>query len=174
MKKICYIGAAIMAVAILLILVIGLFNPDTSDNTDLNLKSFKISELTDETIVSVDSDFKAFMTRTGRSGSRSGIDSLYFMDVDGDKTEYSAKKITGVNTVSATLAKDCTLVLNIDTTLEAGNAEVVVIMDDKIVNRFNAGDKKVLEYKVNGEHMFYVRILCEKAKISITTTRGFK
>ena len=34
--------------------------------------------------------------------------------------------------------------------------------------------KKIFEYSVSGEHKFYVRILCEEAKISITTTREFK
>ena len=90
------------------------------------------------------------------------------------ETVYSAKKVTGIKNVSASLAKDCTLVLNIDTTLESGNAEVVVIMDDEIVDRFNAGEQKTFEYSVSGEHKFYVRILCEEAKISITTTREFK
>ena len=114
------------------------------------------------------------MTSFKRSGSRSGISSQYFDDEDGDKTEYSAKKVTGIKNVSATFTKDCTLVFNIDSTLESGNAEVVVIMDDKIVERFNAGEQKTLEYNVSGEHKFYIRILCEEAKISITTTREFE
>lgn len=172
MKKICYIGAAIAAVGIIVILIMGLLNPGTS--SDLDLKNFKIVELTDAKIVSTDGDCTAVMTSFKRSGDRSGINSSYFMDEDGEKTEYSAKKITGIKTVSATLAKDCTLVLNIGTILDSGNAEVVVIMDDTIVDRFTAGEQKTLEYDVNGEHTFYVRILCEEAKISITTTREFK
>ena len=169
MKKICYIGAAIAAIGIIIVLLVGLLNPGGYNNSGVDASDFKISELTSEQIVNTEGECKAFMTSFKRSGSRSGFD-----DEDGDKTVYSAKKVTGIKNVSTTLAKDCTLVLNIDTTLESGNAEVVVIMDDKIVERFNAGEQKTFEYSVSGEHKFYVRILCEEAKISITTTREFK
>lgn len=174
MKKICYIGAAIAAIGIIIVLLVGLLNPGGYNNSGVDASDFKISELTSEQIVNTEGECKAFMTSFKRSGSRSGISSQYFDDEDGDKTVYSAKKVTGIKNVSATLAKDCTLVLNIDTTLESGNAEVVVIMDDKIVERFNAGEQKTFEYSVSGEHKFYIRILCEEAKISITTTREFK
>ena len=169
MKKICYIGAAFAAVGIIIILLVGLLNPGGYNNSGVDASNFKISELTSEQIVNTEGECKAFMTSFKRSGSRSGFD-----DEVGDKTVYSSKKVTGIKNVSTTLAKDCTLVLNIDTTLQSGNAEVVVIMDDKIVERFNAGEQKAFEYSVSGEHKFYVRILCEEAKISITTTREFK
>ena len=113
MKKICYTGSAIAAVGIIIVLLIGLLNPGEYNNSGVNASNFKIDELTSEQIVNTEDECKAFMTSFKRSGSRSGISSQYFDDEDGDKTEYSAKKVTGIKNVSATLAKDCTLVLNI-------------------------------------------------------------
>ena len=92
MKRICYIGAAIAAIGIIIVLLVGLLNPGGYNDSGVDASDFKISELTSEQIVNTEGECKAFMTSFKRSGSRSGISSQYFDDEDGDKTVYSAKK----------------------------------------------------------------------------------
>ena len=79
-----------------------------------------------------------------------------------------------IKTVSATLVKDSIIKLKIDSTLVSGDAEVVIIANGEILERFDAGSKKSFEFSVTGESVFYVRILCENANIEITTEREFK
>ena len=158
----------IFLLTILIFVGIRIFSLYNSGN------DFLISELTDEDIAVGDDRVQAFMSSFKTSGTRSGITSMKYDDEDRDKTTYSAEKTSGIKTVSATLAVDCTLVLNIESAIEAGNAEIAVIMDGEIIERFAADTQKRLEYNVVDEHEFYVRILCESAKISITTTREFR
>lgn len=182
MKKIFWITAA--SVAAILILSLSLFfllNPkedETADGAeeiaDIDLESFSIAELTDAQIVGIDGKCRASVPKFTRSGSNSGITDVKFADEDRDTTVYSTKNIVGIKTVSATLVKDSIIKLKIDSTLVSGDAEVVIIANGEILERFDAGSKKSFEFSVTGESVFYVRILCENANIEITTEREFK
>ena len=181
MKKIILITVA--AVAAILILSLALFfilNPENdeveagAEVADIDLESFVIADLSDEQIIGIDGKCKASVPKFTRSGSNSGITDIKFADEDRDTTVYSSKNIVGIKTVSATLVKNSIVKFNIDSTLVSGDAEVVIIANGEILERFEAGSKKSFEYSVIGESVFYVRILCKNANIEITTEREFK
>jgi hypothetical protein len=64
-----------------------------------------------------------------------------------------------------------TVTFNIDAEITSGVAEIVVIKDDEIVDRAPLGDM-VLTYEVSEESVFYVKLLCEDAKIDIRIMRS--
>ena len=181
MKKILYICAAVAAVGLVALLIFWLLNPGDKndekidDDTEilLDLDNFVIADLTNEQIASTSGSCKVTEPHFERSGSNSGITDIKFADEDRDKTHYTAKKITGIKTVSATLVKDCTIKLDIDSEVISGNAEVVILIDDIVFERINANVDKTFKYDVVGEHTFYVRIICEDAQIDIEVEREF-
>ena len=133
--------------------------------------SFKISELTEGDIVSEYNSCSAWMTKLRATGNDSGVKNSRFEDVDMDKVTYSSKKITGIETVSATRIKSGSLTIGIESKLTSGNAKIVIVQDDKILEYVEFGEKKTLSFSVDGEHVVYVKILCELAEVEITVER---
>ena len=136
-----------------------------------NLDNFIIEELTEEQIIKISDFNNSLLSSWKSSGKSSGIRNIKYEKQDHDKTTFTAKKTVGIKTVSATLATDCKLYINIACEVSSGNAKIVILMDDTILECFNFGEKSSLEYDVNGKHEFYVKILCEDAEIEITVER---
>lgn len=170
LRKLRYIGVAVSIVAILAILLYS-FITRKGDKEELDLNNFEIETLTNDQIVNISGDCRAVLTKWGASGDNSGIVHSEYIKADSDKTKFSAKEITGIKTISATLAKDCTFTISIDSKVGNGKAQIVVIQDDKIIERLDATTSTTLEYIVVGEHQFYIKILCEEAQIEINTQR---
>ena len=169
MRILWYMG---VAVSILVILAIAFFFlTRILDQERLDLDNFTIETLTNDQIVGISGDCRAVLTKWGTSGDNSGIVHSEYIKADSDKTKFSAKEITGIKTISATLAKDCTFTITIDSKVGNGKAQIVVIQDDKIIERLDATTSTTLEYIVVGEHRFYLKILCEEAQIEINTQR---
>ena len=134
-------------------------------------EGFKISELTEEEIVNEPDYCRARMSKLQASGYDSGVKNDRFEEVDLDRVTYSSKRITGINTVSATRIKDATLKLYIDSELVSGNGKIVIVQDDKILEYLEFGEHKEFFVTVEGEHHVYVKILCEIAEVDVTVER---
>lgn len=166
-----------MIIAVIGIVIVGAFVALEyyGDYDFFNNGAVDVNELTDEQIVEMSSKYKAYFTKWVCQGKGSGVNEVdYIDDTDCREVFFSAKFIKGINTVSSTRAEDCTVNLQIDSSISKGNARVVVIMDDEIIEEFNAGENKNFSYTVEGEHFIYVKILCEDAAIEIKTVREFK
>lgn len=171
MKKMVFLALAIALVAIIaagIILIWGYYGDDPL-KPDLNM-----SELTTEQIVEIASSQSSYFTSWTCKGEGSGMENEKYAEADYNATFFSAKKINGIKTVSATLAKDCNLNIIIDSELSKGDARIVIVMDDTIIEDFAAGEERNFEYIVEGEHEFYVKILCQDAEIEIRTIRELK
>ena len=157
----------------LIIAGVYLFNLDEllSQGSDLDLENFSIEALTDEQIINEvkSHEEKSSVEYTNNTGS--GASNI--AQLDSDRIQYSCEKVTGIARVSVTKAKDCTLTLNISSTLESGNAKIVVVRDDMILDYVEFGESKELTYSVTGEHIFTVKLLCEEAKLSVEVIRAF-
>lgn len=71
-----------------------------------------------------------------------------------------------------TKARDCILHIIVDSTLDAGEMKLVIVVDEKtIVEYIPVGEKVDLYYTVEGEHTYYVKALCDEAKVNVTVTR---
>lgn len=166
LKKICLIVFSVMFViigthALSLLLKSG------------NLNDFIIDNLSEEQIAKTDG-YKATLSKRKAFGEESGLNSMRYEEEDRDYISFSSKKITGIKIVSATLVKDCTLCLNIKSELLSGNAKIVVVIDDSEILWYDFNQDLNLEFEVTGEHKYFVKILCEKAELSIETQRSYR
>jgi protein phosphatase len=107
---------------------------------------------------------RAYRTKTKNYGDRTGADK--YADKDYANNFISTHEITGIYVISTTKAVDCTLELNVSSELTGGRAKIVVIRDNEIVEYLDFGDGKQLVYDVKGEHLYVVKLVCEKAKSS--------
>ncbi len=174
-KKVSHIGfvIAVILMAIMLASVIienGIAGLIPIDDSGIDLKNFAIEDLTDEQIINTSARNSAYMSRISRRGNGTGVEGRRYAEADKDSVEYSAQKVVGLDVLITGKASSGVMKFDIDVELESGAAEIVVIRDDRIVERLAAQDV-TLAYDVSEESVFYVKLLYEDAKISIKATR---
>ena len=159
------IGVFVLLTIIVLVNVI-----DHSTNVSKELEDFSIDSLSSEDISSNEYASVFAASRKYKSGTRTGVDGASKYE-DTDKIDFKCKKITGISRVSATKVSDCTLTINVSSKLLSGNAKIVVICDDEILEYIEFGQEKILTYNVIGEHIYSIKILAEEAELEISVER---
>ena len=166
------IFVAICLICLIVVSTVYLLNWDElHPESSFDLENFSIDSLTDEQIAT-ETNARAYKSSTNyKNNSGSGASSI--AKLDADRIQFSCKSITGIDRVSLTKAKDCTLTLNISSELKSGKAKIVIVRDDMILDYVEFNETKELTYTVTGEHIFAVKILCEDAELSIEVVRSF-
>jgi hypothetical protein len=137
----------------------------------INLDEFSLDTVTEEEIINY-KIHRAYRTKTKNYGDRTGADK--YADKDYANNFISTHEITGIYVISTTKAVDCTLELNVSSELTGGRAKIVVIRDNEIVEYLDFGDGKQLVYDVKGEHLYVVKLVCEKAALEVTVNRNLR
>lgn len=145
---------------------------DGIDEPNFDCENFELNEVKNEQIIHISNNYNGFMSVEKHSGESSGITNTRLRDVDYTNVSFSSKEISGIKTVSATKAKDCTLVLDIDSALNFGNARLVIVKGGEIVEYIELGQKVQRTYEVSGEHVFYVKLVGKEANIEISVARS--
>lgn len=165
-----WIVIACISICALITVVIIVNAIDFSSDLSNRLENFSIANLSTEDIVNEDFSSTFALSRKYESGTKTGVDGASKYE-DSDKSEFKCKKVTGIKRVSATKASDCTLKLNISSKLISGNAKIVIICDDEILDYVNLGQTETFTYDVVGEHIYSVKLLAEEAELEITIER---
>ena len=166
------VTGCLMALMMLFSGIDGLVNPDDRPKSEkLDLDNFSLETLTDEQIVLIEKQYKAYRYNSSKKGGDTDVDNFRYEDYDRDKLSFSAKKITGIHPIQATKVTDGTLRVNIETKLNSGEMKIVVIRDDEILEYLEVGRPLELNYSAEGEHTYYIKLLCKEANMSVTVTR---
>ena len=118
----------------------------------INIDEFSLDTVTEEEIINYD------IARSYRTKTK--------------KDFISSKEITGIRVVSSAKAVDCTLELNVSSKINGGRAKIVIIRDNEIVEYLDFGTDVQRVYEVQGEHLYVVKIVCEKAAVEVNVTRN--
>ena len=159
------IGVSVLLTIIVLVTVF-----DHSTDVSKALEDFSIDSLSSEDISKNEYASVFAVSRKYKSGTKTGVDGASKYE-DTDKIEFKCKKITGIKRVSATKVSDCTLTINVSSKLLSGNAKIVVVCDDEILDYIEFGQEKTLTYDVIGEHIYSVKMLAEEAELEISVER---
>ena len=175
-QRIMKIGAVLVLSIMLLMMLTSvmdwLINPNDRPRKErLDLDSFSLDTLTDDQILSIDSQYTAYKYKSTKNGSGTGVNASKYEEYDRDELSFSSKKITGIHPVLATKVKDATLRVNVESVLNSGEMKIVVIKDGAILEYIEVGKTQQLTYYAEGEHTYYFKILCNKANISVTVSR---
>ncbi|MBE6536349.1 MAG: hypothetical protein E7673_00195 [Ruminococcaceae bacterium] len=174
-SKIRKIGIIVCAIGIISIIVSSLFYGNKKDIPELDFENFSLENVTEEEKLKIPSSYRGSSLHISSSGGRSGISSTYYNDCDRDNMNFSCKKMTGITTVNATKAKDCIVEWVIKFDVSEGNAKIIIVMDEKeIIKEFDPGEDIFFSYEVTDKHNFYVKVLCEKARVEIDVERTIK
>jgi len=160
--------AVIVALLIALIILVA----SESDFVDTNgPENFALTEITRDDVLSKDNNYISSMAVERHSGHHTNITGTRLRDYDYDYISRSFGKIHGVIILQATKISENTLTLNINSSIESGNAEIVIIIDGEYYCSVDVNqDQSIVLQNISNKDVI-VKLVGEKAKIKVDVTR---
>ena len=158
--------------AILIAVIISLASESKFVDTN-GPENFALTEITRDDILSKDNNYRISMVSEKHSGSHTNIIGTRLRDVDYDYISRSFGKIHGVIILQATKISGNTLTLNISSSVEAGNAEIVIIIDGEYYCSVDVNESQTVTLQDVSNKEVIVKLAAEGAKMKIDVTRAY-
>lgn len=175
-NKLKFVLLITIPIVIILAFVIGLIIvfSSSSDFVDTNgPENFSLVELTRGDILKSDKNYRASMESKQRSGGRTYVVGTKFREYDRDCITVSYGKIHGVTILQATKMFGNTLTININSSIEKGNAEIIVTIDGEYYCSVPANQNQSITLQdVSGKEVI-VKLAGEDAKIKVDIVRTY-
>jgi hypothetical protein len=160
--------ATIIAVALVASLLSAPDFVDTNGPDD-----FSLTEITRDEILSPDNSYQSFMSSQSSSGSRTKIDSAKLRPYDYDKVTRSFGKFSGVTVLQATKIPTDTLMITIDSSVESGNAEIIIMIDGEYYRSVDLNRRQYINLKDVENKEVVVKLAGEGAKVKVEVARTY-
>jgi len=136
-----------------------------------NLENFVIAEIPEAEIIEIGNYYRESFVKNRSFGSSSGFSGSIYDKQDHEEVMHSARSVTGIRTISATLADGRTVELDINIKLSSGVAKLAIVTEDKIIDCVGIEGEASFKYTVTEANKVFVKILCEDAKIETVVIR---
>lgn len=157
-----------------LVIGLGIFFLSSSDFVDTNgPENFALVELTREDILKSDKNYRASMESIKRSGARTYVVGTKFRKYDRDHINASYGKIHGVTILQATKIFGNTLTLNINSSVEKGNAELIITVDGEYYCSITVNQNQSITLQNMSGKEVIVKLAGEDAKVKIDIVRAY-
>jgi len=161
---VCFIGIMVVVVVLLL--------PDKNKTPDTNgEENTSLAVITTDEILETTEAYSANFIRYGYSGSSTQIQDEDLEEFDHDKSSFSCKNMSGINTLQATRTMQDTLDLTIDASVEKGNLEIVILIDGDLYERLEANQAHNITLENIAGKTIVVRFAAESADLSVSVVR---
>ena len=159
-------------VAILIAVIISLASESNFVDTN-GPENFALSEITRDDILSKNNNYRSSMVSEQHSGRHTNIIGTKLRDVDYDHISRSFGKIHGVVILQATKISGNTLTLNINSSVESGNAEIVIIVDGEYYCSVDVNQNQSITLQNIANKEIIIKLAGEGAKMKIDVTRVY-
>ena len=106
---------------------------------------FSVATITDEEIQNtVRGSYTSFVSGKNTDGKQSDIKDKWLEDIDYDQTSYQSQSISGIYIANATKTNSDNMKLTITSTVESGNTEIFVFIDDELYSEVNINSRETL------------------------------
>lgn len=141
---------------------------DQNGDADNTLAVISLDE-----ILSTGNNFSAVKIRSSYSGNKTNVNGK-LKDYDFDEHIFSCQKISGIKTLLATNVSHESIALEIASTIEAGNLEIIIVIDGVYYDHVetNKSDLIVLDNIANKDVV--VKMAAESAETRISISRKLK
>ncbi len=160
--------AVFIATAVIISLVSDSKFVDTNGPED-----FALTEITRNDILRKDNNYRSSMASERHSGYHTNIIGTRLRDCDYDHISRSFGKIHGVVILQATKISGNTLTLNINSSIESGNAEIVIIIDGEYYCSVDVNQNQSITLQNIANKEILVKLAGEAAKMKIDITRVY-
>jgi hypothetical protein len=159
-------------VAILIAVIISLASESNFVDTN-GPENFALTEITRDDILSKNNNYRSSMVSEQHSGRHTNIIGTKLRDVDYDHISRSFGKIHGVVILQATKISGNTLTLNINSSVESGNAEIVIIVDGEYYCSVDVNQNQSITLQNIANKEIIIKLAGEGAKMKIDVTRVY-
>lgn len=142
-------------------------NADTNGPDDFSVVTIKDEEIAETNY----SNSSAFLVSSFTEGSHSDVSDKRIEEVDYDKTRYTSSSLSGIYVANVTKTNSNSMSLRITSTVESGNTEIYVFIDNTLHSKVNINETVELFLEDISDKTVYVKVACESAKISIEVER---
>lgn len=167
------IMALLISVAVITSVVTMILNTQKYEDTN-GEDNFELRHITIEDIVGDEIGYSAFSGTSTHSGSRTYIGDSKLKDFDYDETERSFKRLDGVVILQATRIYKDSLTLEIDSEIESGNAEIVIIIDGKYHSSVDINKCRIIRLNDVYSKEVVIKLAGEGAKGEVEVIRRYK
>ena len=159
-------------VALLIAVIISLASESNFVDTN-GPENFALTEITRDDILSKNNNYRSSMVSEQHSGRHTNIIGTKLRDVDYDHISRSFGKIHGVVILQATKISGNTLTLNINSSVESGNAEIVIIVDGEYYCSVDVNQNQSITLQNIANKEILIKLAGEGAKMKIDVTRVY-
>ena len=159
-------------VTILIAVIISLASESNFVDTN-GPENFALTEITRDDILSKNNNYRSSMVSEQHSGRHTNIIGTKLRDVDYDHISRSFGKIHGVVILQATKISGNTLTLNINSSVESGNAEIVIIVDGEYYCSVDVNQNQSITLQNIANKEILIKLAGEGAKMKIDVTRVY-
>ena len=159
-------------VAILIAVIISLASESNFVDTN-GPENFALTEITRDDILSKNNNYRSSMVSEQHSERHTNIIGTKLRDVDYDHISRSFGKIHGVVILQATKISGNTLTLNINSSVESGNAEIVIIVDGEYYCSVDVNQNQSITLQNIANKEILIKLAGEGAKMKIDVTRVY-
>ena len=166
---ICCIIAGIFVVTVSIAVLILLTSPSI-DIEDSNGSDTNLAVITMDEILTTKNHFSAFCSYFSNSGQKTKV-AKALEDYDYDKVAFGCEKISGIKILQATKTECNQLTLNIESTLESGNMEIIIIVNNEYYDSVAVNQTHTIVLDNIAEKQVVLKFAAESAKMHISVTR---
>ncbi len=168
----CISIPVVVIVAILIAIIISLASQSKFVDTN-GPENFALTEITRDDILSKDNNYRSSMVSEKHAGRHTNIIGTRLRDYDYDYISRSFGKIHGVVILQATKISGNALTPNINSSVESGNAEIVIIIDGEYYCSVDVNqDQSIVLQDISNKEVI-VKLAGEGAKMKIDVTRVY-
>lgn len=171
-KKLLVIVIAVAAVLVAILLLINILFfpsydfPDENGAEDTSLAVITLDDILYDRIGS-----SAYMTSYSGKGSGTRV-SGRLDEYDFDQYSYRCKKLNGIVVLQATKTESDSVTLTVDSTLDKGNLEIVVIVDGEYYTHVPVGQQQTVTIQNTYGKLIVVKCAGESAAFSASVERS--
>ena len=169
-EKVIYLITAGVVIVGVTVLLSALLAPSVDIEDSNGRENTSLAVIDTNEILSSTNNFSAFNSNTSQRGEHSGVVGK-LKKHDYDEVTFRCEKISGIKTLQVTKAVSNKMTLEIDSQLDAGNMEIVIIVDGEYYDSVAAN--KVSSVVLTGiiNKTVIVKMAAESAKMNISIKR---
>ncbi len=173
-KKLIALCISIPVVIVAILIAVAISLTSKSNFVDTNgPENFTLTEITRDEILSIDNNYRAITGSAKSSGKHTNVIGTKLRNVDYDYISRSFGKIHGFIILQATKISGNNLTLNINSSVESGNAEIVIIIDGEYYGSVDVNQDQSITLQGISNKEVIVKLACEGAKMKIDVTRVY-
>lgn len=165
-----FIASIVIVITLAVSVVIALSSSSSFVDTN-GTDNFALTEITKENILELDSNYRSSMEAKTSLGTHTNVIGTRLREYDRDIINISYGKIYGVTILQATRILGNALTLNINSSVESGNAEIVILIDGEYYCSVDVNQNQSIVLQDISNKDVIVKLAGEDAKIKVSISR---